>query len=202
MFDSDTEQIIKKAVETFKNGGVIVFPTDTIHGLGCTLNNKKAIERVYQIKGRYQQPSPVLVGSLNQAKDIAYLNKIARKLISRFWPGGLTVVVPTRVNRVPELIKGSNETVGLRMPNFHLLLKIINLLEEPILGTSANVAGQPPAISQETLDERLANLVDYIVPGKSLGKKPSTIVDLTQKPAQVIREGAIPGEKISALLQS
>jgi L-threonylcarbamoyladenylate synthase len=186
-------ETIEMAVKKFKGGGVVVFPTDTVHGIGCVISDEKALERVYQIKGReMNQPSPVLVGNVKQAEEIAQLSEPARQLINHFWPGGLTIVVLAKENKVPKVVQGSTNTVGLRMPNFPPVLKIIKQLKKPILGTSANYSKQPPAVSRETLDERVADLVDYILPGNSLGKEPSTVLDLTQKEVKVIREGAVP----------
>lgn len=177
---------IKKAAQVIKNGGVVIFPTDTVYGIGCKFDDERAIERIYKIKNRNAgQAFPILVASEKQAEAIANVNNIAKKLVEKHWPGGLTIILPTR-HPDPKTLK-----IGVRMPNSQVVKQLIEEAETPIIGTSANFHGQPSPRSYEELDEELIKLVDYVVKGECLLGKESTVVDTTVDPPKVLRQGAV-----------
>lgn len=188
--------MINKAVRVLKDGGVIIFPTDTVWGIGCSLDSTQAIKRLYKIKKRKRnKPTAVLVGSLNQAEKLGELDKQAVDLAKKYWPGGLTIIVKAK-KTVPKIIQGKDNAVGLRMPNNTLLLKILKKLDTAIVASSANFAGKPIARTRKELDNRLIELVDLVLEGESGGDLASTVVDLTQKPTKLVRSGFIPSEKL------
>lgn len=187
----DDSELINKAVKILNEGGVIIFPTDTVWGIGASIQRLDAIEKLYEIKGRPKtKPTAVLIGSISQAAEVAFLDQEAKDLIGKFWPGGLTLVVKAKPS-TPKIIKGAGETIGIRMPNHKLVLKMVNQLGCGIVAASANFAGQPPPAEKEMIDPQLVDLCDFFVEGISGGGLPSTVVDITVKPYKIIRQGAV-----------
>ena len=174
--------MIKEAVNRFKTGGVVIFPTDTVYGIGCTISKKRAVRKIYKIRrDKPTKPQLILVSSINQAFKYGFFDELAKKFAKMFWPGPLTVVVRARA-KVPKSIRSQGETVGIRMPNQPPLLEIIRQVGEPILAPSANFHGNRPPGSFAEIDKKLLALVDYAIdianlPGSSqMSKKPSTVV--------------------------
>ena len=185
---------IEKAVKIFKNGGVVIFPTDTVFGIGCRIDNQNAVKKLFEIRKRpLTQPTPVLVDSFEMAKKylLPVEKEVVDRLISKYWPGALTLILQCIKEKVPELVRGGGNTVGVRMPNHTATLSIIKNLGVPILGPSANFHGEKTSYEFKDLDPRLAKLVDYVVDGECLLKKPSTVIDCSKRPWKIIREGAI-----------
>lgn len=174
---------IKKAAEILKNGGVVIFPTDTVYGIGSRFDDQVALNRIYKIKSRPGgQPFPVLVSSISQVESQAVITSSARKLIGKYWPGGLTIILNS---------KKGNGKIGFRMPRSSLITLLIDLAGVPIIGTSANFHGQKPAASFGELDPKLIELADFIIKGKSSGGIESTVVDATFDPPKILRQGAV-----------
>lgn len=172
----------KSPSAVFKNGGVVVFPTDTVYGIGCKFDSGASINRIYKIKGTPKiQHFPILVSNITQVEKIADINKAARKLMEKHWPGGLTIVLKTKYRK---------EKVGFRMPDFDSLRKIIDDVG-PIIGTSANFHGQNSPTSFEELDSKLISMVDYIVKGECKKGIESTVIDTTADPPKILRQGAV-----------
>lgn len=183
--------IINKAVKVLKAGGVVIFPTDTVWGIGCSIERPEAIERLYKIKQREQnKPTAVLVGSLGQAKALGKFNAQALTLAQKYWPGGLTIIVKAKLI-VPQSILGPNNTIGIRVPNHPLFISIVNNLGCGIIAASANFSDQPAPKKKNELDDKLIKLVDYFIDGESSGLAASTVVDTTQSPIKIIRQGSI-----------
>src|SRR3989344_4845508 len=119
---------IKDAIKVLRDGGIVIFPTDTAFGIGCRIDDEKAIEKLFRIRQRPKdQATPVLVDSLEMAKD--YLSPIPKdvidELIKPYWPGGLTIVLPCRIDKVPKLVRGGGKTIGVRIPDNPVILEII-----------------------------------------------------------------------------
>jgi len=185
---------IQKAVEILNKGGIIIFPTDTAFGIGCRMDNQAAIKKLFKLRKRPQsQAVPVLVSGLEMAKEYAIEipDKVVQDLINPYWPGALTIVLEANVARVPSLVRGGTTTVGLRMPNHPVALKIIKGVRVPILGTSANFHGEQTPYQLSDLNNELISLVDYVVEGECSVKKNSTVIDATKTPWQILRQGAI-----------
>jgi len=182
--------------KTLSEHGVIAVPTDTVYGIGCLVQDEKAIDRIYEIKGREQSKAiPVLIGNLEQLHEVATeWSPTAQKLIDRFWPGALTLILkrqPTLpVNLTP------NPTIGVRMPD-HGWLRDLITHTGPQAVTSANLSGDPEARTAEEVSRQLGNKIDLIVDGgECAGGTSSTVVDCTKDPIQILREGAISADKI------
>jgi len=184
---------MKDAIEIVKTGGIIIFPTDTALGIGCRIDNLQSVERLYKIRRRpVTQAMPILVDSVNMSLSY-YLDPsdVVRRLMKDYWPGALTIVAPCKNNLIYSPIRGGGETVGLRMPDHPVILKIIEEVGVPILGPSANFHGDPTPYSPADLNPELVKLVDYVVPGECTVKQASTVVDCSVVPYKIIRQGAV-----------
>lgn len=194
--------IPRRAVETLSGGGVIVFPTDTVYGVGCLIDNDDAVRRVYALKNRPAAESlPVLLADVAQLDQYASdVPAVARRLAGRFWPGALTLVV-RRSERVPSLVAGGGGTVGLRVPNHPVPRALVQKAGTPIVGTSANTHGmQSPVTAQQAIFE-LGDRVDMVLDGGRVpGGRESTVVDVTTDAPRVLREGAIAAREIQGVL--
>jgi L-threonylcarbamoyladenylate synthase len=185
---------IENAVEILNQGGIIIFPTDTAFGIGCRVDDEKAVQRLFKIRNRpVSQATPILVNSLEMVKKYVteVSENIVQKLINPFWPGALTIVLKAKVNKVPLLVRGGTETVGVRMPNHPVMLEIIKKVGVPILGPSANFHKGETPYEFKNLDSRLTSLVDYILEGKCSIRQASTVIDCAKTPWKVLRQGAI-----------
>ncbi len=185
---------IDRAVKILNKGGIIVFPTDTAFGIGCRIDSQKAIERLFQIRKRpTNMAAPVLVSSLQMAKKYweADTQEVEEKLISRYWPGALTIVLAANKSLVPDLVRGGGETVGIRMPQYNQILEVIEKVGVPILAPSANIHGEQTPYSKNMLNKYIVQSVDLVLDGKCTLKNASTVVDCTQKPWKVLRYGAL-----------
>lgn len=192
---------IMKAANVVKSGGVIVYPTDTVYGLGADPLNEKAVRRVFKVKERsLNKPLPVLISDLHVGKSFGEFNYRALKLAKKFWPGPLTIVVRKK-EHVPSIITGGKEGIGLRVPDYEVTLKLIELCGGAIIGTSANKSGFKASKSAEEALRMLNGEVDLILDaGPSPGGMPSTIVDVTQDTVKIIRIGPISPREIEKAL--
>lgn len=185
---------IQKAVELLKEGGIVIFPTDTAFGIGCRIDNEDSVKRLFKIRNRpINQATPVLVNGLDMA--LSYLKDVPQdvieKLINVYWPGALTVVLNCKKDKVPELVRGGGENLGVRMPDSSITLDIIKEINIPILGPSANFHNDKTPYELKDLDKNLIKLVDYVVEGQCKLKMASTVIDCTKKPWEILRKGAV-----------
>ncbi|SRR5260221_3725324 len=184
---------IDNAVKIVKQGGVIICPTDTVHGIACRIDNKNAVDRLFKIKQRSQtQAVPVLVDGIEMVKE--YVEEIpddVLELMKKYWPGGLTIVLPCKTDKVLESIRGGGSTIGVRQPNSKILQELIQKVDVPITGTSANFHGKKTPTKQSELEPELIKLVDLVIPGDSGMQQASTILDCSVKPWKILRQGAI-----------
>lgn len=168
---------------------VIIFPTDTVYGIGCSVFDKEAQKRIYEIKNRpLNKRLSVLCKDLEQIKKIAVVTSDAEKLINEFMPGGLTLILESKKELIGE---GIFETVGIRIPNHPLALKI---LEEngPMATTSVNLSGEDPLNDYDEIVDKFMNQVDMIYPNDLKSSKiSSTVINMTISPYELIREGEI-----------
>lgn len=185
---------VAEAVKVLKQGGIVIFPTDTAFGIGCRVDDEDAVKRLFSLRRRPETKAvPVLVTSLHMAQE--YVQKIPEevinKLIKPYWPGALTIVLPSKTDKVPNLVRGGGDTIGLRVPDHLTTLALINGVGIPLLGTSANFAGGATPHTFESLDPELIKLVDYVVPGDCHQGKSSTVIDCTKTSWQILRQGAV-----------
>ncbi len=191
---------VQKAASVLMEGGIVIFPTDTVYAVGCLIEEPLAIERLYKVKERDRdKPTLVLAESLNQAKEYAFFDKNAEKLAETFWPGPLTIVIPAK-NKAPEEILGKNNTIGIRVPREPVIQELLKLIGIPILAPSANIGGRQAAVSLKEIDKKLTNLVDYVLEFPTGGKAPSTIVEVAHGNYRIVRTGPVSEKEISEVL--
>lgn len=185
---------IDKAVTILNHGGIVIFPTDTAFGVGCRIDDEKAVERLFALRKRPPiQPAPVLVSSVEMAQDylLPIPRRVRKQLIENYWPGALTLVLYCTLVKVPELVRGGGETLGVRMPDHPVVLEIIKKVGVPILGPSANFHGGKTPYTFDELDQKLVKEVDFVVKGECKVKQASTVVDCTKEPWVILRDGAV-----------
>lgn len=187
------DDIIQKAIEVLNRGGIVIYPTDTAFGIGCRIDDKAAVNRLFRLRRRPQtMPTPVLVASEDMA--LAYFDSppdIVRLLMKEYWPGALTIVAKCHKNLIYSPIRGGGQTIGVRMPDHEIVLLIIRGVGVPILGPSANFHSAPTPYRFEDLDPELVKLVDLVVPGECELGNVSTVVDCTISPYKILRQGAV-----------
>ena len=198
-------EALETGVEVLKNHGVVAYPTDTLYGLGAAFNDLEAVERVFDIKGRPRNAAlPLLVASLSGVEQVALgVDPRAEILMEAFWPGPLTLVVPS-AQATPDVVTGGSGTVAVRMPDHPVPQELVRRVGCPITGTSANPTGGLDPATAEDVRKTLGDLVDCVIDGgpAPIGQ-PSTIIDLTGKRPRLIRAGALTVEAIEeAILES
>ena len=200
-FNSLYDKVVKQigeAVEIMKKGGIVAYPTDTVYGLGADAFNTDAVEKVYRIKQRpFNMPLPVLLSDEAQAASVAVaISGFAGFLMKRFWPGGLTLVLTADAS-LPACITGGGNKVAVRVPDHIIPVTLIRELGKPVVGTSANISNYPSVATAEEVAEQLGNDVDLIIDGgRCPGGLESTVVDVTGQSPVVLRQGAVPEERI------
>ncbi len=184
------------ASQIVKEGGLVVYPTDTVYGLGCNPFNVKAVDRIFKVKGGTRKPLPILASNIEHVEKIAFLSPKAKKIASLFWPGPLTMVVSKKAV-LPEAVTFGVNSVGVRIPNHNLLLQLITLSNGLLVGTSANKTGNEPSRTAQEAFDQLGEDVNLILDGgpATLGD-PSTVTDLTSERPRIIREGPISFKEI------
>lgn len=182
----------KRTIEVLKGGGIVIFPTDTAFGIGCRMDDENAVSKLFSLRRRLPEKAvPVLASSVEMVeKYVLEVSDDARNLMEKYWPGALTIVLKAN-DKVPLLVCGGGDTIGFRIPGNDILQTIIKEVGIPIIGCSANFAGEKTPFEFEELDSELVKFVDFVLPGWCTMKKPSTVIDCSQKPFRVLREGAI-----------
>jgi L-threonylcarbamoyladenylate synthase len=200
--DASSGTDLKRAAEVLRTGGLVIFPTETVYGLGARADSREAVGQIFEAKGR-PKSHPVIVhlsGAGQLARWAARVPRVAEVLAEAFWPGPLTIVLERSAALLAEAA-GGLPTVGLRVPSHPLALALLGEVGLPIAAPSANLftAVSPTRISH--IDPRLAARVDYILDGGPCGVGlESTIVDVTGERPRLLRPGGIPREAIEALL--
>lgn len=202
---SDFSEIEKKNLEKkLKNGDLIIYPTDTVYGLAAIIDSELAINNIYLAKSRkFSSPLIALLSSTKYIEKIAYLDEkkdIVEKLANAFWPGALTIILRKK-EIVPSIMVSNGDTVGIRIPNLELALKIIELAGGILPTTSANISGEESPKSFIELSQKIKNKVDILIDGGkcNLGEV-STIIDLSKDVPKLIRKGAINTSDIEKII--
>jgi L-threonylcarbamoyladenylate synthase len=191
---------INEAIKILNNGGIIIFSTDTALGIGCRMDNEKAVERLFRLRKRPEdQAVPVLVNSIEMAQK--YLQPISEdvknKLMKKHWPGGLTIILPCRKEKVSRFVRGGGDNLGVRISDNEQLLEIITKLGVPLLAPSANFSGEKTPYEMEDLNINLVKLVDFVLldagVDKNVNKKnqSSTVIDCSLRPWKISRQGTV-----------
>ena len=192
--DNPNPREIRKVVETLRSGGLVVFPTDTVYGLGCDINNSKAVEKVAQIKGLNLKKNhlSIICFDLSNLSDYTKpLESFKFRLLKKNLPGPFTFILPAN-NNVPKIFKNNKKTIGLRVPQNQIIREIVKELGNPVLNTS--IKDEEDEILEymtdpELIYDKYENIVDIVIDGGYGGNEPSTIVDCTSDTYEIIRQG-------------
>ena len=195
---------ISEAVETIKNGGAIVYPTDTIYGLGVNALNGEAISRLFKIKRRpIEKAVPVIVNGIEMARKIAYIDYRKDEMLGKIWPSPITVILHKK-DTVPDILTGTKDTVGIRIPESKLAIILISSLGAPITATSANISGEEPNLDIQTIIDRFNQVSDkpdlILDAGILPPSEPSTILDLSGQKPKILRIGPVKKEQLLDIL--
>lgn len=187
--DNPQPRLIAKVVDILEKGGVITYPTDTTYGIGCSIMNKRGIERIYSIKQREKnKPFSFICYDLSDISRYAKVSNYQYKVMKRLLPGAFTFVL-NATNIVPGLLVTKQKTVGIRIPDNKICLAIVQALGHPIITTSANRSGEEPIGDPSVVDQELGKQVDLVVSGGILSAAVSSVVSLIDDTPVVLRKG-------------
>lgn len=189
---------IEAGIAVLKRGGIVAYPTDTVYGLGASIINEDAVRRIYLVKGRPANMAfPLLLANISQIGEVAVnVSPLAWFLAAKFLPGALTIVL-FRSNSVSDSVTGGSDKVGVRIPAHPVPIALIEGIGAPLIGTSANLSGQPSAMTAEEVTRQIGPDVDLIINGGHVpGGVESTVIDVTLKSPLILRLGAISKEQL------
>jgi L-threonylcarbamoyladenylate synthase len=193
---------IDHAVRVLKSGGLVAFPTETVYGLGARLSDKKAIRKIFEIKGRpSDNPLIVHIHDKKQLKLLAQeIPDLAKKLMEQFWPGPLTFVLK-KTTAVPSCATAGLKTVAIRMPSHPIAYRLLKELNEPIAAPSANRSGRPSTTRYKDVCKELGDRVESILDGgKTKFGLESTVLDVTVHPFRILRPGSVTAEELNKVV--
>lgn len=180
---------ISRVAQCLKDGGVIAYPTDTTYGIGCSIFNKKGIERIYLMKAREKRkPFSFICSSLSEVTEYARVSNIAFKILKRYLPGPYTFVLEA-TREVPDLLLTRQKTVGIRMPENAICMELVRALGNPIVTTSANLSGDEPVGDPLEIDRTFGHQLDYVIDGELLTTDVSSVISLVGDVPEVLRVG-------------
>ena len=186
---------INTTIKSIKEGKIVVFPTDTVYGIGCDPYNKEAVEKVYRIKNRKQgKLFPVLGFSKNELEKIANFNQKANKIAEKFWPGQLTLILPLKDEKLKTSMNLENK-VAVRVPNNSCALAILEQCNL-IIGTSANVSGMESFVDPDECEKNISDYDVFVDSGKISSEGESTVIEISEDEVVVHRKGSISKEEI------
>jgi len=194
-------ETLTKAASLILDGGIVAYPTDTVYGLGCDPLNPQAIRKLVHAKKRKIGQLPVLVDSIGRAAEVGRFDSYAFQLASRFWPGPLTIVVHSRI-RLPNLVTGSSGKVGLRIPSHQVAINLVRACGGALVGTSANLTGNPSLTLARDVTNELGKAVDLVLVDDQTGSGiESTVVSIDNGILSVLREKSITEERIRSAIR-
>ncbi|MEM4573961.1 MAG: L-threonylcarbamoyladenylate synthase [Candidatus Caldarchaeum sp.] len=191
---------VKKAVEVVSRGGIVIYPTDTLYGIGCDPFSVDSVKRVFEIKRREPKPMPVLIPDIEMLYRVAEPAEHEIEAGFKLWPGPVTILMKKR-RELPDLVTAGEQTVGVRIPGHLIPLTIMQETNKPLVGTSANISGQPSAQEIGQIDPSILEAVDAVVDGgPTFYNAPSTVIKVSLDGFEVIREGATSRSEIARRL--
>ncbi len=194
--------VIEEAVSFLRAGKVIAFPTDTVYGIAGNVFNDSAVEKIFDIKSRdFNKPLQILIAQKDDLNLIVRdFTEVMNVLISEFWPGPLTIVVPARKD-FPMRVRCGLSNIGIRMPSNQIALKIIKAFGSPVAASSANISGMPDPKDAEDVIKYLGDRIDLIIDGgPTTDNIPSTVIDLSVDPPVILRHGKLSESEIKKIL--
>lgn len=190
--------VIREAADAIRRGELVVFPTETVYGLAADALDEAAVQRVYDAKGRAETHAlPVQIASVDQLSRVtSFVPEAAIALAGKFWPGPLTLVMP-KSDSIPDAVTGGGPKIGVRIPDHPIALALLEELGSPIVATSANMHGRPPATGVGCAMRGFGNMLSVVLDGgKCAIGVPSTVIDVSVVPPKVLRHGAISADEI------
>ncbi len=188
-------------VGDLKNGKIMIYPTETVYGIGCDAFNDTAVNRIFEIKKRPLSKSLiVLIEDIEMVKELVVeIKPVAKELIMAFWPGPLTMIFKAK-SGINKLLTGKTGTIALRQSPYPLLESIFEDFHHPIVSTSANISNEKPAASIQDIPTFITDKVDLIIDGGRINNIPSTVIDVTDNKIVYVREGVVKKTSIERLL--
>ena len=189
-----SEKIIKKAVDIIKQGGVVAFSTDTAYGLAAGALDERAIGKLFIIKHRVQKPLPIIVDSIEMLETVAVATPDEKKIMKKYWPGALTIILKKK-SVVPPFLTLGLPTIGVRMPDSVIALQLIKAYGKPLTSTSANISGEGNCYTPECVTrmfQELESQPDLLLDAGELPKIPvSSVIQIEGGKVKVLREGPV-----------
>lgn len=200
----ESEEVIVEAAKVMLAGGTVIFPTDTVYGLGCDATSEQAIKKIFKIKSRKTtNPMAVIVRDLEMAKKVAFIDRRLEKALNIIWPGAVTVILWRRY-KLPEALTANEQTIGLRIPDYKLTHLLSENMGRPFVATSAN-------ISREQATNKIGEILKYfsesflkpdlvLDAGDLKFSEPSTVLDLSKEKPKIVRIGPVNKDKLLEIL--
>jgi L-threonylcarbamoyladenylate synthase len=195
--------IIREVADVIKKGGIVLFPTRCLYGLGADAFNVDAVNRIFKIKRRpVNKPISVLIKNIKAIEEfVQYVPPYASKIMDNFWPGKVTIIFEAKAG-LPVILTAGTGKIGIRIPEHTVPSALANMIDNPITGTSANLSGSPGCSMVSDLEPPIADELDLILDaGRLKGGAGSTVVDVTGDAPKILREGAVPAKDIFAILK-
>ena len=185
-------RLIEQAAGVLNAGGILIYPTDTVYGIGCSVENKHAIEKIYLIKRQRQdKPFSFVCSDLKHISEYARVSDPAFKVMKHLIPGPYTFILPAaKMKHLPKILVSRRKTVGIRVPNSPITLNLVHKLGHPILSTSVSFENGELINDPELIIRQFNNQVDMIIDGGVLTSDPSSVIDLTEEEPRLVRSGA------------
>jgi len=189
------KDIINKTINVLENGGLVIFPSDTVYGLLCDATNEEAVKKLIQFKNRPPGKAISVFCDFNLLNELVKITKGQEKIIKEILPGPFTIILPSK-HKVCKLLESEKGTLGIRIPKYQLINQLIQRYKKPVTATSANLANRPSRYSIKTLLNELSGkqrqMIDLVIDfGQLPRNKPSTVVDLTQPNVKILRQGDV-----------
>ena len=182
-------RMIRKAAEILREGGIVIYPTDTVYGIGCDLFNKRAIEKIYEIKQRSKkQPFSIICADLKDISSYASVSNYAYKIMRRLLPGPYTFILEAS-RLVPKILLPKRKAVGIRVPDNTICLALVKELGHPIISTSVTVGENEVLSDPVDMEEEFKHRVDMVIDGGVIVPEESSVISFIDEVPEVIREG-------------
>ena len=187
---------IENASQIINQGGIAVFPTDTVYGIGCNPYNKDSVRKIYEIKSRdISKPFPVLVYSRDIAEKIVLFDEFTKKIVERFWPGPLTVILKLTDDNLKKSLNVTDK-IAIRVPNHKCTLELLKKCNF-LIGTSANISGHSSFTNPDECFKNIQKYDIFVDGGVITSKAESTIIEIENEEIKIVREGTLSYEEIS-----
>jgi len=196
--ENPDEKEIREATLLIRQGGVVAYPTESFYGLGVDPGREDAVDRLFRVKGRQRERAILLLIPSTGALDrlVMHVPPAARELMNAFWPGGLTLVFNAS-DEIPRAITAGTGKIGIRISSHPVAAALVRAVGGVLTGTSANLSGKPPCRSAQEVFQQLGARVDMILDGGiTAGKSASTVVDVSEEPPRILREGMVSREQL------